>query len=185
MLEAKIEAYLKTKLPAAEQLAVANLWRIPGGASRETWAFDARWREGGQEVIRGFVLRRDPDASLLVTDRDVEFAVMHAVAGHGIPVPKMYWLENDGSVLDRPFFVMERIDGCETSPSKVLMGPRFFAGRDRLSQEFVDVLVRIHAFDGRAAGLVSLGAPATEGECGTTEIEKWEAVIKAAGIVGQ
>ena len=177
MLEERIQAYLSSKLNTPGGVAVSGLHRIPGGASRETWSFDAAWRENGRDVRRGFVLRRDPDASLLVTDRDVEFAVMHAVAGHGIPVPKMYWLENDGSVLDRPFFVMERIDGCETSPSKVLMDPRFFAGRDRLSQEFVDVLVRIHAFDGRAAGLVSLGAPATEGECGTTEIEKWEAVV--------
>jgi aminoglycoside phosphotransferase (APT) family kinase protein len=33
----------------------------------------------------------------------VEFRVMEAVATHGVPVPKMYWLENDGSALDRPF----------------------------------------------------------------------------------
>jgi len=37
----------------------------PRGASRKTWSFDARWREGGSDVERGFVLRRDPDASLL------------------------------------------------------------------------------------------------------------------------
>src|SRR3990172_8860832 len=102
MLEERIQAYLSSKLNTPGGVAVSGLHRIPGGASRETWSFDAAWRENGRDVRRGFVLRRDPDASLLVTDRDVEFAVMHAVAGHGIPVPKMYWLENDGSVLDRP-----------------------------------------------------------------------------------
>jgi len=107
----------------------------------------------------------------------VEFAVMDAVAGHGIPVPEMYWLENDGAALDRPFFVMERIDGCETSPSKVLMDPRFFSSRGRLAQEFIDVLARIHAFDSRAAGLDSLGVPPAEDRCGLTEIEAWEAVV--------
>jgi aminoglycoside phosphotransferase (APT) family kinase protein len=177
MLQERIQAYLSSKLNVPGGVAISGLHRIPGGASRETWSFDAGWRENGREVQRGFVLRRDPDASLLETDRDVEFAVMDAVSGHDIPVPRMYWLENDGSALDRPFFVMERIDGCETSPSKVLMDPRFFANRDRLAQQFVDILARIHAFDWTAAGLDSLSMPPAEDHCGVTEIEKWEAVV--------
>jgi aminoglycoside phosphotransferase (APT) family kinase protein len=126
---------------------------------------------------RGFVLRRDPDASLLETDRNVEFGVMDAVARDGIPVPRMYWLENDGSVLDRPFFVMERIDGCETSPSKVLMDPRFFPSRGRLAERFIDILGRIHAFDWRSAGLDFLGEPPGEDSCAITEVENWERVV--------
>ena len=177
MLQERIEAYLSSKLDVPGGVAISGLHRIPGGASRETWSFDAAWRESGGDVQRGFVLRRDPDASLLVTDRDVEFAVMDAVSGHDIPVPRMYWLENDGSALDRPFFVMERIDGCETSPSKVLMDPRFFSNRDRLAKEFIEVLARIHAFDWRAAGLDSLGVSPDESGCGMMEIEKWEAVV--------
>jgi aminoglycoside phosphotransferase (APT) family kinase protein len=158
-------------------LAISGLHRIPGGASRETWSVDARWRDDGRELNRGFIFRRDPDASVLVTDRDVEFRVMEAVAAHGIPVPRMYWLESDGAQLDRPFFVMERIDGCETSPTKVLMDPRFFHARDRLAQDFVDILARIHAVDWRAARLEFLGAPAGEDDCAMMEIEKWEAVV--------
>jgi len=177
MLEERIQAYLSQKLARSDAVIVSDLWRIPGGASRETWSFDAAWREDGCEVRRGFILRRDPDASLLETDRDVEFRVMDAVVGCGIPVPKMYWLETDGAALDRPFFMMERIDGCETSPTKVLMDPRFFPARERLAQQFVAVLARIHAFDWRAAGLDSLGVPASEAECGMREIEKWEAVV--------
>jgi aminoglycoside phosphotransferase (APT) family kinase protein len=114
---------------------------------------------------------------LLVTDRDVEFRVMEAVAAHGVPVPAVCWLETDGVWLDRPFFVMERIDGCETNPTKVLMAPRFFPARDRLAGEFVDILARIHALDWRAAGLEFLGSPAGETDCAKTEIEKWEDVV--------
>jgi aminoglycoside phosphotransferase (APT) family kinase protein len=177
MLEERIQTYLSSKLTAPGGVAVSGVRRIPGGASRETWSFDAGWRENGRDMQRGFVLRRDPDASLLETDRNVEFVVMDAVARDGIPVPKMYWLENDASVLDRPFFVMERIDGCETSPSKVLMDPRFFPGRARLAEQFVDILARIHAFDWRSAGLDFFGAPPREDSCAITEIEKWEAVV--------
>jgi aminoglycoside phosphotransferase (APT) family kinase protein len=103
--------------------------------------------------------------------------VMDAVAAQGVPVPRMHWLETDGAWLDRPFFVMERIDGCETSPTKVLMDPRFFPARDRLAGDFVDILARIHALDWRAAGLEFLGSPAAETDCAKTEIEKWEDVV--------
>lgn len=176
MLE-RIEAYLKTKLPSAEGIAVSDLQRIPGGASRETWSFDARWREGGVEQRRGFILRRDPDASLLETERDLEFRVMEAVGKQGIPVPRMYWLEQDASWLDRPFFVMERIDGCETSPQKIVMDPRFYQVRSQIAQDFVDILARIHHLDWRALGLEFLGVPPDPSACGIMEIEKWEQVV--------
>ncbi|HEU4759210.1 MAG TPA: phosphotransferase family protein [Dehalococcoidia bacterium] len=177
MLEERIEAYLRTRLPQAEDLSVAGLWRIPGGASRETWAFDARWREAGQDVCRGFVIRRDPDASLLETDRDVEFRVMAAVGSPGIPVPRMHWLEQDPSWLERPFFVMDRIDGCETSPQKLLFDPRFIAAQQRIGRDFVDILARIHALDWRDLGLDFLGVPDSPASCGEMEIGKWEAVV--------
>ena len=47
MLQAEgVADYLRSKLPQASEVTVENVFRIPGGASRETWSFDARWREG-------------------------------------------------------------------------------------------------------------------------------------------
>ncbi len=47
MLQAKrVADYLRSKLPQASEVTVENVFRIPGGASRETWSFDARWRKG-------------------------------------------------------------------------------------------------------------------------------------------
>jgi aminoglycoside phosphotransferase (APT) family kinase protein len=175
-LESRIETYLQAKLPAASEVVVANLQRIPGGASRETWSFDASWRENGAEFSEGLIIRRDPDASVLETDRDLEFRVVQAVYGK-VPVPKTYWIEADGAALDRPFFVMSRIDGCEASPSKVLMDPRFFSSRDRMAREFVEILARIHAIDARSSGLNFLDSPSGPAVCALAEIEKWEAVI--------
>lgn len=176
-LSQRIEEFLRSKLSPQEGPFVSDLRRIPGGASRETWSFNARWKDGSAEVKRGFILRRDPDASLLVTERDVEFRVMQAVAGHGLPVPVMYWLETDGAWLDRPFFVMERIEGCETGPTAVLMDPRFQAARPRIAEQFVDILARIHSLDWRSLGLDFLDAPVDEASCGLTEIHRWEAVV--------
>lgn len=176
-MQERIEAYLKSKLPNAQAISVSNLHRIPGGASRETWSFDARWQEDGAHVERGFIIRRDPDASLLETERDIEFRVMQAVAAHGIPVPKMYWLEQDTSWLDRPFFVMERIDGCETSPQKIVMDPRLYQLRSQIAHEFVRILAQIHHLDWPSLGLDFLGVPPSPHACGPMEIEKWENVV--------
>ena len=177
MLEKQIQAYLATKMAADGDLRVSGLRRIPGGASRETWSFDAEWTEQGEGRRGSFVIRRDPDASLLVTERDVEFRVMEAVAAHGVPVPKMFWLETESHWLERPFFVMERIDGCETNPQTVLLDPRFFQSRAALADNFVQILARIHAVDWAKLGLDFLGVPADTGACGAMEIESWEAVV--------
>ncbi len=185
MLQEQLRAYLTARLGVDGGLVVSDLHRIPGGASRETWSFDACWQDKGSAVRRGFVLRRDPDASLLVTDRDVEFRVMDAVASHAVPVPKMYWLEQDGAWLERPFFVMQRIDNCETSPTKILMDPRFFPARQRIAQQFVEILARIHALDWAALGLSFLGVPEDECACSLMEIEKWESVVERDALEPQ
>lgn len=47
MLQAeRVADYLRSKLPQASAVTVENVLRIPIGARRETWLFDARWREG-------------------------------------------------------------------------------------------------------------------------------------------
>src|SRR3990170_1396981 len=69
----QVAAYLQHQMPDAREIEVSQLWRIPGGASRETWSFDATWREGkAVRLRRSFILRRDPEASLLETERYAE-----------------------------------------------------------------------------------------------------------------
>ena len=55
----RIEEYLRSRLPQATEIAVQNVQRLPGGASRQTWSFDARWREGGDERIGGLMSREE------------------------------------------------------------------------------------------------------------------------------
>ena len=72
---------------------------------------------------QGFIIRRDPTGSLLETDRDVEFRIYQSMAKAGVPVPPVYWIEPDGGVLERPFFVMGRVPG-QATPG-VLAGPAY------------------------------------------------------------
>src|SRR4029077_13778492 len=90
-----------------DEVRVTSLSRIPGGASRETYRFDATTKSG----VRGLILRRDPVGSLIDTDRRVEFLAYQSFYGV-VPVPEPVVLEeNAGGPLQRPFFIMARIDG--------------------------------------------------------------------------
>ena len=65
-----------------DAVEVENLRRLSGGASRETWSFDASPRTG--RVTRS-VLRRDPGATCVDRrPRATEFDVLRAAAGAGV-----------------------------------------------------------------------------------------------------
>ena len=173
----QVAVYLQHQMPAACEIVVANLWRIPGGASRETWSFDASWREGASTQQRGFILRRDPEASLLETERYVEFRVYQALQGSRVPVPEVFWLEADPKWLERPFFIMGRLPG-DASPQR-LVASGFGGHAETIAQQKVDILARIHGLDWRALGLDFLDAPAGPEQCAEHEIGRWEAIMRA------
>src|ERR1700761_8369825 len=110
-------------MPGAQGLAVADVEKIPGGASRETYRFRLTWRESGRDHERWLILRRDPPASLIDTERRIEFAAYRAFQGSAVPVPRMLWLEEDSGPLGAPFFIAEELAGFQTSPQVLFSGP--------------------------------------------------------------
>jgi len=174
----RIAAYLRLQLPDAREIIVERLYRIPGGASRETWSFDATWTDADGSQQRGFILRRDPEAGLLQTDRDVEYRVYRAYQETAVPVPRMYWLELDCTSLDRPFFVMERIDGCQTDPA-ALAARLDDTARRRIARRKFEILGAIHRESPADLGLLQIGphGPPRPEECALRELAHWEAII--------
>jgi aminoglycoside phosphotransferase (APT) family kinase protein len=178
----QVAAYLQHKMPEAREIEVSKPARIPGGASRETWSCDAAWTEGGERRERGLILRRDPEASLLETERDVEFRVYQALQSTGVPVPEVYWMESDPQWLERPFFVMERLPG-EASPQQ-LVASQFNGDAEAIAQQKVDILARIHALDWASLGIDFLAAPTPE-RVAATEIDRWEAIMRQEALEPQ
>jgi len=115
-LAPRVAAYLAGKLPGARDVAVEAMERISGGASRETYRFVARWTEAGQAHERRMILRRDPPASLIDTERRIEFEAYRAFFGSAVPVPEMLFLEEGAGPLDHPFFIAAEIAGFQASP---------------------------------------------------------------------
>jgi hypothetical protein len=94
---------------------VDQLTRIPGGASRETYRFDALVAGASRPLI----LRRDPVDSLIDTDRRLEFLAYQSFHGSEVPVPEPVALETGAEALDRPFFIMGRsMAGAPPPPSR-------------------------------------------------------------------
>ena len=175
MRDDQLVAYLTSRLPDARDLRVTNVARIPGGASRETWAFDAAWTEAAQPVERSFIARRDPTASLLESNNDLEFDLYTALEGSGIPVPKVHWIERDGAAIERPFFIMSRLPGA-TDARTLVTSPEFADIRPTIARQNAGILAKIHAFD--IARLPSLERPPSPAAAALHEVEKWERTMR-------
>lgn len=182
--EAQLVPYLQSRLPGASDIAVSGIARIPGGASRETWTFDAEWRQNGSKVKRGFIIRRDPTGSLLETDRDVEFRIYQAMAKAGVPVPPMHWIEPDGAGLERPFFVMGRMPGQANAAA--LMSPNYPGSREEIARQKAEILARIHRADWRTLRIDQFLGPApTSKSAAQTEIDRWERIMRQDALEPQ
>jgi aminoglycoside phosphotransferase (APT) family kinase protein len=122
--------------PAVE---VEALRRLSGGASRETWSFDAR-RAGG--TTSGLVLRRDPPGAPR-SGMGREARLLSAAAVAGVPVPGIVAASDDPDALGSSFIVMERIEG-ETIPRHILSDDAYAAVRPMLAAQCGEVLAAIH-----------------------------------------
>jgi aminoglycoside phosphotransferase (APT) family kinase protein len=178
-LEPRVAAYIAGRMPHARDVAVSGLERISGGASRETYRFIAAWSDADGPREQRMILRRDPPASLIDTERKVEFGAYHAFHGSAVPVPKMLWLEEDPAHLDHPFFIAEELCGFQASPQMLLSGG-YDAVLPRIAQRKWEILGEIAKADPTALGLTDiLPAPALDA-CWRRELDHWEAVIDKA-----
>lgn len=127
---------------------------ITGGMSNLTYRIDAS--------AGSLVLRRPPTGHLLTTAHDMlrEARVMSALAPTAVPVPRVLHVCDDESVLGRPFYVMEHVEGyvCRaTLPDGYADLP---TQRRAVGDGLVQVLADLHRTDAVAVGLGDLGRPA-------------------------
>lgn len=175
-LEPRLAAYIAGRMPAASQVAVADLSRISGGASRETYRFRLKWSEGGEGRERRLILRRDPPASLIDTERRIEFEAYRAFHGSAVPVPEMLWLEEADEALDHPFFIAEEICGFQASP-QLLFAPPYASTLAKLGERKWTILGEIAKADPKAVGLVDVMPAVTPAGCADHELSYWEKVL--------
>lgn len=175
-LAPRVAAYLQSKMPHASDVSVEAMERISGGASRETYRFRARWREGAKVHERRMILRRDPPASLIDTERRVEFAAYRAFFGSAVPVPEMLWLEEGAGPLDHPFFIAAEVAGFQAAPQMLFSGP-YDPVLGRVAERKWTILGEIARADPFALGLDQVMAAPAPDACWKRELDHWEAIL--------
>jgi aminoglycoside phosphotransferase (APT) family kinase protein len=130
-----------------QPVGIENLRRTSAGYSRENWIFDATF---GTERL-ALIARRDPEGSVLETDRAVEASVLSALQRTDLPVPRLRWADLTGERVGRPTLVMDLAPG--TCDGFVLNGDLPVDRRLGLAHRIYDLLARIHLVDWDSLGL--------------------------------
>jgi aminoglycoside phosphotransferase (APT) family kinase protein len=115
--------------------------RLPGGASRESWAIQVRTVAGPE---RRLILLRDPAGALPRRDVAVEAGALAAARAAGVPAPELY--DHGADLEGRGYLLMERLDG-ETIPRRLLRDDAYAAARPGLTRRLGEVLAGIHRVD--------------------------------------
>lgn len=139
-LEAALTVYLK-RLWEDPSVTVHSLERMPGGASRETWSFEATRYDGSSLAL---VLRRDPPTLPRPDGMRREAVAIQAAARAGVPGPCVHGWSSDPRVLGAPFLLMEKVEG-ETIARRILRDDRYQRARAVLAGQCGEVLARIHS----------------------------------------
>ncbi|MFN3521752.1 MAG: phosphotransferase family protein [Phenylobacterium sp.] len=176
-LEGRLAAYIAERLDGARDVAVDSLARISGGASRQTFRFRLLWTDaGGRTNERRLILRRDPPASLIDTERRIEFEAYRAFHGSSVPVPQMLWLEEASDALDHPFFIAEEICGFQAGPGLLFAEP-YVSTLAQLGRRKWTILGDIAKADPADLGLDQVMTSVAPDACWRRELDYWEGVL--------
>jgi len=145
-----VTEWMAAQLP--ELRAPLTFTLIAGGRSNLTYRVEDA--EG-----RAWALRRPPLHHVLPTAHDMsrEYRLMHSLGPAGIPVPVTIGLCTDESVNERPFYVMEFVDGHILRSAPEAEAAFDEATRRAVGDNMADTLAALHAVDPDAVGLGDLG----------------------------
>ncbi|MEM8902733.1 MAG: phosphotransferase family protein [Actinomycetota bacterium] len=125
-------------------VAVADLHRLSGGASRETWSLIAVGSDGSR---RPLILQRDEASSVRTTGgMGLESEAIRAATAGGVPVPALLASSADDEPLGAPFLLSEHVAG-ETIARKIQRDEPYATARDRFAADAGRALAAVHAID--------------------------------------
>jgi aminoglycoside phosphotransferase (APT) family kinase protein len=166
---AALQSYLAQHLPDFK--GPLRVESFKGGQSNPTYKLITPARNYVMRSKPGPVARLQPSAHAI----EREYRVIGALGKAGLPVPEVYCLCDDESVIGRAFYVMQCMDG------RVLwdQGLAGFANSERAAiyDEMNAVMARLHKVDFEAVGLGDFGRP---GNYFQRQIKRWIAQYRGA-----
>lgn len=173
-LAARLDHFLDTTVDGEH--ARSELRWLSGGGSKMQIAFDLETRtplHGRQS--HALVIRVEPIESLSATSRLRE-AQLIGLMKHVVPVPEVYWVDEDGSWFGQPALIYTFVEGVAKprgTTSQVGGVGGTFEGqlRTRLADQFVEHIARVHSADiDESVDRSSLTLP----RVGTTDSALWQ-----------
>lgn len=181
-LQQRLERALAERLDP--DLRIVELDRNTEGYSQETFSVEASVGSGAHRERRGYVIKREPEAGLLEPyDLEPEFRVLNALSGHPLLSPPTPVFEADPAVLERPFYVMEKLPGDVPVPAARPdgTGPLSDGERTSLGPQVALSLAELHRIDWRKLGFDFLGVPDSGAGAATRELARWTTRLERAG----
>jgi aminoglycoside phosphotransferase (APT) family kinase protein len=137
-MTAGLDAVVRRAFPGAQ---LSNLRRLSGGASQETWAFEAKGPDGEEPLI----LRRAPGGDRVhdsAVGLEGEAALMRLAGEAGVPEPAVHYVLEPQDGLGHGF-ICGFIEG-ETLGRKIVRDEKFAEARLTLAFECGRTMARIH-----------------------------------------
>ncbi len=158
--EAMLEGWLRANVP--DYAGPLTVEQFKGGQSNPTYKLVT--------TGRSYVLRRKPPGALLKGAHAIEreAKVLTELGTAGFPVPRIYGLCTDDSVIGTWFYVMEMVEG------RIIWDASFpdvsRAERPAYFDAMNSTLARLHSLDYAAIGLADYGRP---GNYFARQIRRW------------
>jgi aminoglycoside phosphotransferase (APT) family kinase protein len=174
---AQLARWLQGQLPAARELELSALVAPQSsGFSNETLLFEASWNEGGRARREKLVVRIQPTGYQVFPEYDMrkQFECMRRLASTSVPVPRVFWLEEqDRSVFGAPFYVMGQLEGHAASDNPPYTASGWVhearpADQARVWWGGIDAIAKIVRLDWKELGFEFLDQP----EFGETGIDQ-------------
>lgn len=107
-----------------------------------------------------FVLRKKPPGTLVSKTAhkvEREYRILAALQNTDVPVPRVYCLCEDSTIVGSPFYIMEFLDGrIVTEPHFPGVSPK---ERSEMWHDAIRTLAKLHRLDPKSIGLESYGKP--------------------------
>ena len=165
-----IALLVAARQPGASSIGVTGMKSLSGGNSRLAWAFDVSWTDEAGCHEQECVLLGRLGAGQLEVDMLREFETLSALHPCGLPVPQALWIDEDGSLLGMPGFVMTRGQG--NAGLRELLKPSSSVTRP-LVEELMRIAARLHSLDWTTL-TPSLGSIEQAHEAPRDVLHQWE-----------
>ena len=158
--ETNLNSYLEQEIPTYK--GPLTVKQFEGGQSNPTFQLITPQKT--------YVLRKQPPGELLPSAHQVdrEFRVMKALWNTPVPVPEMFLLCEDLTIIGTKFYVMEMVEGRLFTETRLPQLPK--EERKLLYEDLARVLAELHKVDPEKVGLQEFGRPGNYYE---RQISRW------------